>query len=284
MNRSVKSCLLFGVLPFIYYVFDYAVVIYSDLMYSGNRAVVQFLPSFMSAFYLAFVLLYNAETQKQASLQRDHDMLDMQFRLVQNEFASLRQMQENAAAYRHDMRHHLAVIQGLASSETELREYLRTAISDMDAITPVRFCNNETVNLILSAYAGKAKQAGITLTIEAKLPDTLPFSDTEVCSLLSNGLENAVHACKNIPESNERSINLRIYSKDDRLVIDIRNSYQTEPVFDQGLPVSNVSRNEVSSAQGHGFGTKSMAHIVEKHGGVFRFQVKDELFVFQATI
>ena len=82
MERSVKSCLLFGALPFIYYVFDYAVVIYTDLMYSGNRAVVQFMPSFTAACYVAFVLLYYAETQKQARIERERDMLDMQFRLA----------------------------------------------------------------------------------------------------------------------------------------------------------------------------------------------------------
>lgn len=61
------------------------------------------------------------------------------------------------------------------------------------------------------------------MTIDAKLPDSLPFSDTQPCSLLSNALENAIHA------------------------------------------------------------TKSMAHIVEKHGGVFQFSVKDGWFIFQAT-
>ncbi|SBW00467.1 hypothetical protein KL86CLO1_11346 [uncultured Eubacteriales bacterium] len=44
-------------------------------------------------------------------------MLDAQFRLAQTEFASLRQLQQNAAAYRHDMRHYFAHLQGLASKE-----------------------------------------------------------------------------------------------------------------------------------------------------------------------
>nr|MBP6143279.1 GHKL domain-containing protein [Proteocatella sp.] len=35
--------------------------------------------------------------------------------------------------------------------------------------------------------------------------------------------------------------------------------------------------------QGHGYGTKSMVSIVEKHGGVFRFMAEDGWFIFQAT-
>ncbi len=145
----------------------------------------------------------------------------------------------------------------------------------MEVITPLRFCENETVNLILSAFAAKAKQSKILLTIDAKLPDSLPFSDTELCSLLSNALENAIHACDNIADSKKRSIRLRVYSKNTKLCIDIRNSYQTEPIFHRGLPITKE--------QGHGFGTKSMAHIIEKHGGICQFSVKDGWFIFQAT-
>jgi sensor histidine kinase regulating citrate/malate metabolism len=205
-------------------------------------------------------------------------MLDAQFRLAQTEFASLRQLQQNAASYRHDMRHHFALLQGLASKEQldGIIEYLRTVQSDMDAITPIRFCENETVNLILSAFATKAKQAEIMLTVDAKLPDSLCFSDTELCSLLSNALENSIHACEQIADSKNRIIRLRMFSKNSKLCIDLHNSYQLEPIFRQGLPVSKE--------QGHGFGTKSIAHIVEKHGGVFQFSVKDGWFIFRATV
>lgn len=277
METSTKSCLFLGGVPLFYYLFDYTTVIYTDVLYSGAEWAVQFMPSTISIFYFVFVILYYAETQKQVALQREHDMLDAQFRLAQAEFSTLRQMQQNAASFRHDMRHHFALLQGLASKEhiREIKAYLRTAQSDMDAITPLRFCENETVNLILSSFAAKAKQSGILLSVDAKLPDSLSLSDTELCSLLSNALENAIQATANINDGNKRYITLRVYSKNNKLCIDIRNSYQTEPIFHQGLPVSKE--------QGHGFGTKSMAHIVEKHGGVFQFLIKDGWFIFQAT-
>ncbi|MDF3003197.1 MAG: signal transduction histidine kinase regulating citrate/malate metabolism [Bacillota bacterium] len=277
MEISTKSCLFLGGVPLFYYLFDYTTTIITDVLYRGTKWAVQFMPSTVSVFYFVFVILYYAETQKQVALQRERDMLDTQFRLAQAEFASLRQLQQNAASYRHDMRHHFSLLQGLASKEhiEEIKEYLRTAQSDMDAITPIRFCENETVNLILSTFAAKAKHSGILLTIDAKLPDSLPFSDTELCSLLSNALENAINASKNIIDNTERIILLRMYSKNNKLCIDLRNSYQIEPTIHQGMPVSKE--------QGHGIGTKSMAHIVEKHGGVFQFSVKDGWFIFQAT-
>lgn len=277
MERSVKSCLLFGAMPAFYYLFEHIATVYTDFMYSGTRAAVQFMPFLTSAFYIVFVLLYFSEAQKQINIQRERDMLDTQLRQAQTEFASLRKLQQNAAAYRHDMRHHLALLQSLAADGRieEIKEYLRTVQSDIDSITPMRFCENETVNLILSSFASKAKQSGILLMVEAKLPNSLTFSDTELCSLLSNALENAIHACENIVDTNERHIKLRMYSKNNKLCIDIRNRYIKEPIFHDGIPVSKE--------QGHGFGTKSMVQIVEKHGGVCQFSIMDGWFIFQAT-
>ena len=121
MEKSTKSCLFLGGVPLFYYLFDYMTAIYTDVLYSGTEWAVQFMPSTISVFYFVFVILYYAETQKQASLQREKDMLDAQFRLAQTEFASLRQLQQNAASYRHDMRHHFALLQGLASEGAELQ-------------------------------------------------------------------------------------------------------------------------------------------------------------------
>ena len=277
MERSVKSCLLFGAMPALYYLFDYTATVYTSFLYSGTRAAMHFMPSAAATFYFVFVLLYYAETQKQAGIQRERDMLDMQLTQAQKEFVALRHNQQNAAAYRHDMRHHLALLQGLASSERieEIKEYLHTAQSDMDAITPTRFCENETVNLILSAFFAKAKQAEIQFEAEARLPEAFPFSDTELCSLLSNALENAIIASEKMDDRRESSIRLRVYSKNNKLCIDIRNRYQQEPVFHKGIPVTEK--------HGHGYGVKSMASIVEKHGGVFRFMAEDGWFIFQAT-
>lgn len=95
------------------------------------------------------------------------------------------------------------------------------------------------------------KQAQILFEINAKVPENLTISDTELCSLLSNSLENAINACVKVTDSNNRYIKLRVYCKNNKLCIDIRNSYQTAPIFHQGFPVAE--------SKGHGFGTKSMA-------------------------
>ncbi len=278
MEKSNNSCLLLGAVPIFYYIFDYTTTIYTDILYSGAKWAVQFMPSTVSIFYFVFVILYYAETQKQANAQRERDMLASQLNLAKTEFATLRQLQEFTAVYRHDMRHHFAFLQGLAKegSVDKIREYLSSAERDIDAITPLRFCENETVNLILSSFAAKAKQAKVSMTIDAKLPETLPLSDTELCSLLSNGLENAIAASAGCPDSARRTVAFKALVHKSKLLISIENSYSGEIVMKDGTPLSMI--------EGHGYGSRAIASIAEWHGGQAIFSAEDGVFALKIML
>ncbi len=278
MEHSVKSCLLLGAVPFFYYVFDYATTIYTHLMYNHSRTAIQFMPSMMSAFYYIYVLLYYNETQKQASAQRERDMLATQFHQAQTEFAALRQMQQSAAAYRHDMRHHFAHLQGLAATGCmeEIKAYLRTAKSDIEAITPMHFCENEAVNLILSSYAAKAKHSRVTLKVDAKLPASLPYSDTELCSLFSNALENAVTAAAAFSDSEARIVSMMATIHRDKLLISLENPFTGQVIIQDGLPISQLD--------GHGYGTRSISYIAETHCGQAIFTAESGIFTLKIML
>lgn len=57
------------------------------------------------------------------------------------------------------------------------------------------YCKNETVNLIFSAFAERALQAGITMEVQADIPQAIILSENDLCVLLSNALENALQSC-----------------------------------------------------------------------------------------
>jgi two-component system sensor histidine kinase AgrC len=277
MEKSNKSCALLGAVPFFYYMFDYVTTIYTDMLYRGAKWAVQFMPSTISVFYFVFIILYYTETQKQVSAQRERDMLAAQLHQAKTEFTALGQLQECTAVYRHDMRHHFTYLQSLAAEGNieKVKEYLSAAEQDMDAITPVRFCKNETVNLLLSSFTAKAKQAGILLTVDARLPDLLPFSDTELCSLFSNGLENAITAAS---ASDSVSSVVLVMAKvhRDKLLISMENPYAGQVTMRDGLPVSRCD--------GHGYGTRSISAIADAHGGQAIFNAEDGVFTLKIML
>lgn len=280
IERSKRSCLLFGAVPLLYYLFDYATTIYTNLLYSGVRAAVQFTPSVICTFYLVFVLLYYNESQKQTKAQRERDILASQFQHARIELDAMRRMQNNTVIYRHDMRHHLSLIGGFVADGdlTKIKEYLATTESAIDALTPIRYCENETVNLIISSFESKAKKIQVSLHTDVKLPDELEMNDTELCSLISNALENAILAASQVEEEKLRKVYFHAIINDDRLVISTENAYVGRIEMEGELPKSNKKE------AGHGFGIKSMVDIVERHGGLYSFETEGGVFILRLML
>ena len=278
MEKSVKSRILLGTVPLFYYLFDYVTIIYTDILYRGTKWAVQFMPSAVSVFYFVFVILYYTETQKQAKAQRERDMLNVQLQLAKTEFSTLRRLQECTAVYRHDMRHHFTFLQSMAADGNieGIREYLKTTQSDIDAITPVRFCENETANLLLSAFSAKADREGVLLSVDAKLPPEIPLSDTEFCSLLANSLENAVSAAAVCTDSQCKTVTFKAQVHKNKLLISTDNFYSEEIRMKAGLPQSPF--------QGHGYGTRSIAAIAKGHGGQAIFSAEGGVFNLKIMI
>lgn len=280
MERSTRSCLLFGAVPLLYYLFDYSTTVYTDLLYTGARGAVQFMPSLVCTFYFLFVLLYYAEAQKQAASQRERDILASQLHQAQSELHNMRQLEKNTVLYRHDMRHHLSLIHGFATDGElqKIKEYLTRAEADIEALTPKRYCENETANLILSTYDARAKNAGVSLRVNVNLPGALAINDTELCSLLSNALENAITAAAKVEDEALRIVYICAVVNSDKLVISTENAYSGVIEMDGELPKTK------SKDPGHGFGIKSMLSIVERYGGLYHFETAGGVFVLRLLL
>ena len=77
---------------------------------------------------------------------------------------------EQTRQMRHDLRHHLTAIQAMAGDEnSKLRDYIATLIRDIPAA--VRdYCENPTVNAVVSHYAARCRQEGSAFTARLIVP------------------------------------------------------------------------------------------------------------------
>ncbi len=280
MDRSTRSCLMFAAVPFLYYLFDYATTVYTDLLYSGAREAVQFTPSVICTFYLVFVLQYYNESHKQELAQRERDLFASQLQQAQVELDTMRQMEKGTAIYRHDMRHHLSLIGGLAADGdlNKINEYLAITVADIDALTPKRYCENETVNLILSCFEARAKKGNVALHVDVKLPENLCINDTELCSLLSNALENAITAAAQIEDEKLRKVYIQGKVNGGKLIISTENAYAGQIELQNELPKTRQKEG------GHGFGIKSMVSIVERYGGLYSIETEGGIFILRLML
>lgn len=282
MSYSRWSLYLFGSFPLIYYVFDYTTTIYTGFLYSGTKVIVEFFPSVISMFYIVFIIVYNNEMHRRSRLELNNLMLQTKSDQAANEISVLRQVQNQTSIYRHDMRHHLSLLHSfLEEGHVEkAMEYIQQTQTDIDKIVPQRYCENNTINLIFSAFANKAKQKKVQFTIEAVVPKNLPLPDTDICTLLANGLENAISAAstgRNSLENPPKSaVRASCHIHKGNLLILIENTLHEEVEMENGLPHTEE--------EGHGYGTKSIQMLVDRHQGYYSFSAESGLFTLQIVL
>lgn len=277
-QESRASMTLFLLLPLSYYVLEYALTVYTDLLYSGGAVIVDFMDSFLVVLYFILSILSIEASSKQHQAEQENLILTTAAAQAQKEITQLSLADKQSAIYRHDLRHHLSFLQECIreNQADQALQYIDEICSGLDKIPLKKYCENQALNLILSSYLQKAEEQRIPTTVSVTAGDFSKFQITDLCSLLANALENAIHACSAIQNPADRQIQLKIYNKNGLLCINMTNSYAKEPVFQNGLPLSRQT--------GHGIGIQSMISVIEKYQGLYRFFVANGEFHFQASL
>ena len=279
-HSSLKLQLQFGVIPLLSYVFDYFTRIYTDLLSSGNQAAVEFMPFVCSLAYLAFVLQTTQEQKRRSQLEQTQNSLNLQVAQAVREIDALRESQRKASTYRHDLRHHLQYISAcIENGRAEAaQEYIHSVCAEIEASKVNVYCENEAANLILSAFATRAQNSGIDFRVHAAIPLVLPLPDSDLCVLLSNALENALHAGQRQREAGKPAVvETTAYQKDGRLFLQIANSCSFPVQFRaEGIPTT--------SQPGHGLGVRSICAIVDQYGGMYSFSQQQNQFVLRISL
>lgn len=277
MTASTQSLVLFGSLPVAYYVFDYATVVYWNLFHINGQILLEYLPTVLVFFYVLFLSAYHRQLQNRADAELQSSMLTAELKQSETELEALRSVESQVAMYQHDMRHHLNAIDAYltANKPENAHAYIRRIRSDLEAVTPMRFCENELVNLLCASFSGKAAQCGAVLKVQVSLPKTLSLSDTELCSILSNGLENALHAVSQLPQE-QRIISLYCSIRQKKLLIEVTNPYAGTVVMQDGVPKSMQF--------GHGYGCRSIQTIAQRHQGICAFDAENGVFTLRIVL
>lgn len=161
---------------------------------------------------------------------------------------------------RHDIRHHVQMIQMLMSEKKpdELREYVES-LGERAEVKVRRDTGNTYIDAVLSIKYEEAKKENINITISAQpVNDNLKYP-MEVSTILYNGIQNAIEACKKLPQD-EREVNIQLFMKGS-FVINISNSCMGVETR-KGKLVTTKKDKEL-----HGIGINGIEYAVKKIGG-----------------
>lgn len=177
----------------------------------------------------------------------------------------------------HDIRHqiHQAATGGKAVDPEFLASVEReVAVYDSQAKT-----GNEALDTILTEKGLLCEREGISLSVIADGSALVALSPSEVYSLFGNALDNAIEAVCALADPGQRSISLTVRQIGSLATIHVENYLAGEAHFSDGIP--QTSKHD---SQQHGFGTRSMREIVERHGGTLTFGQRGRTFTVDAMI
>jgi sensor histidine kinase regulating citrate/malate metabolism len=104
------------------------------------------------------------------------------------------------------------------------------------------------------------------------------MSDSDLCILLGNALENAVFACRQMDVKTTRFVSIESgYSKGQRLV-KVTNSYNGQLEISDGRYISSKKGNS------HGLGLRNIEKVVEAYGGFLKIEHTDKIFTLMIAI
>ena len=270
-----KPLLSFGMLPLVYYLFEYF-MLFTGRKYSEILAISEMIPTSLVLFFILFALVYQREMEKRMHAEALAGALEGRLSNIAQEIEALRMVEEKTAVHRHDLRHHLMMIDSLLASgnPAQATDYIREITRGIDEITPVRYSENEVINLLLGAFNAKAKKIGANIQAKVWLPAQLQIPDTELCTMLSNGLENALEAVGRLP--GDRNIGFFCGIMQGKLLIEIKNPYSGEIIMEKGIPVSPNRE--------HSYGCRSIHSIVCKHRGICTFAAEEGVFTLRIVL
>ena len=169
--------------------------------------------------------------------------------------------QERIRKMKHDMRGYTATLSGLlveGKAEAALT-YLKGVEAETDALLKF-FCPNPYLNAVFVHYAGKFEEMGAAFKYDIQVgEEELPYM--ELCQILSNGLENACDALKELEEGKREVAVFMKYNRE-YLLIRIRNKCRDDLFVEKGtIPPTE------KEGRGHGYGLSTVKEAAERLSG-----------------
>ncbi|MEA4825426.1 MAG: ATP-binding protein [Clostridium sp.] len=231
----------------------------------------------MSYVYTMRILdLYDDFAISSSRLELAKKQIDMQ----KEYYDSLSGQVNEIRKIKHDIHHFIGVMSKLADEgkfdelKMFLDEYCEKAKMDQ---LPV-FCENTVANSIIGYYYLRAKEYGINFESRCIFHRNTAISDSDLCIILGNALENAVYACRQMDNSKIRFVSIEAKTMKGNLLIRIKNSYNGEMKIDNGRYISSKGGNS------HGFGIQNIKNVIESYKGFIKIEHNEELFTLIVAI
>ena len=229
----------------------------------------------ITIFLLIFIigaLVFNCISR--AYFENVSSILEKQVNEQVDYYKKIDKIDKELRNFRHDYKNHMICVQSLldAKEYDEAREYIQGITLHKTILSRGFSSGNSIVDVLLSDKAECAEKIGAEIQFEGVIYENIPPAD--LCTILSNAIDNAIEACEKIKSDEQKVISVKcVYIKHIQF-IDITNPVAVDvKIFNNAVETSKSDKNI------HGIGLYNIRRTLMKYDGDFEISCKDKTFV-----
>lgn len=224
-------------------------------------------------------------------------------------FREYKQAQDETKRVRHDMKNNLSCISMLLDEGKikEAKTYVTQLLGEVNAFSPKVVTGDEMLDAIVSSKWSKMEERRILFQLDGVLDQGLHWKPIDVCTVFSNGLDNAIEACEKVEGERHISLSLK-YTRNFYYIILSNTVNGNVLIFDnEKVPrksdkksripqlenIQNFSKEELvigsryttkKNKELHGYGLENMKRTIEKYDGTMNIQQEENRFVLTIMV
>lgn len=229
----------------------------------------------ITIFLLIFIigsLIFNCISK--AYFENVSSILEKQVNAQVDYYKKVDRLNKDLRDFRHDYKNHMICVQGLLDAQEydEAREYVHGITLRKTILSKEFASGNSIADALLSDKAERAERIGAELQFNGVIFEDIPSVD--LCTILSNALDNAIEACEKISSDEPKIILVKCsYIKHIQFIL-ISN-----PVAEDVKIINNTVETSKADKNIHGIGLYNIRRTVAQYEGEFEISCKDKMFV-----
>ena len=225
--------------------------------------------------------LIRSEEQKKNLLFYKQQLSDMT-----DHVKELEHLYDGIKGMRHDINNYVADMEQLlqignedgrmsAQVRKEAEHYLQSMQQAASELSLQFSTGNPVTDVILNRKGQICAQEGISLEGDLLYPMGLMIEVFDLGIVLNNALDNAIEACRRMPEERKKEIRFRGYVKGRMFFLVVENTYDGMMMrIKDGKLLTTKNDEEI-----HGFGMSNMQSCVEKYYGTMQYETGENRFI-----
>lgn len=198
--------------------------------------------------------------------------LENQVELQLCHYEKLEKINMEIRRFRHDYTNHMNCLGAMLKSEryTEAADYIESISGKMPSGEFLFKTGNYIADAILTDKQEKATVQNISIKFDGCITDKI--SNTDLCIILSNALDNSIEACTKI--DGEKEISVYGNFQQGYFVLIIKNPTKNTLTVNGELPATSKDDKAY-----HGFGLSNIRFVVDKYNGTMKIFSENNFFI-----